>query len=527
MHYLIIGFGLTGQAILKYLVQKTPSSDLVVTIYDQKVISQEFVYDLIKISSIKLHLITDISQLVENKQYQDIDLAIASPGVYPAQYREFLDKKFHIEIISDIQLFANDYLFRNDLRNYNQIYGITGTNGKSTACALLHFILGEQSCLAGNYGLPAVELITNHEIKPQTVLELSSYQLELSTNLPMLAATCLNISPDHLDWHEGYENYIKSKLKIYNDSEFDILDSKNALVLDSYKTNVLPEKTKKQLIKIIYYSNDSVCEQAISDVPSYGFLQVNNANTNQIITFNSQEIIAVRDLPEVLQTSHNLCNLLAVLAMLAAKYFHVNSIELEKDSKTELLETKVAEYLKQQLANIGQFKGLSYRCELVANFNDIRVYNDSKATNLNATITAINSFANLVKANSKIILILGGIVKEDIDITESRQEFIACINKLDAQLTDLIIFSKDEASKLKFINLVDEVNNSNREYRLSYKLVEDLPSLRRLAYQMAKPGDIILFSPAGASFDAFKNYIDRGKQFTDCMKEIFLTTFKC
>lgn len=210
-----------------------------------KEISQSFISSVcadIDLNNSKFQTITNINQLLENNQYQDVDLAIASPGVYPASYRNLLNNKYHIKIISDIQLFADQYLFKNNSRNNNQIYGITGTNGKSTACSLLFFLLGTESCLAGNYGTPAIEILTTEEIKPETVLELSSYQLELTDDLPMLAATCLNISPDHLDWHQGYENYIQAKLKIYNTSEFDILDSRNILVLDSYKKIFYPKK---------------------------------------------------------------------------------------------------------------------------------------------------------------------------------------------------------------------------------------------------------------------------------------------
>lgn len=518
MHYLIIGFGVTGQAILNFLVKQNKSDKLFIIVYDQNPVKLP-IYENTNIVAI-----TDIAELETKGLYQKIDLAIASPGVYPKNYRDLLLTKYKIKIISDIQLFANQYLYNQKLRNNNQIYSITGTNGKSTACALLHFLLGEHSNLAGNYGTPAVDLLSFEEVYLDTVLELSSYQLELTDFLPSLAATCLNISPDHLDWHNGYENYINAKLKIYDNSEFDILDINDSMVLELYKSKVLPDKSKNnKRVNIIFYSNDfsnskvscSIKDNVESkDLNILGFVTVANSQDNLVIQYNNQDIIDVNQLPDVLKTSHNLNNLLAVLAMLVAKCYEQERSKQDNDNFL------IVKYLKKSLQNIRQFKGLPHRCQLVSSFNNIRVYNDSKATNLNATITAIKSLVNLDKLNknsdSKIVLILGGIVKDDIDRPESRQEFIDCINNYKNKITDIILFTKDELSKNKFEKLISDFNKSTNSLgqNINYLLVPELDSLKDSAYSLAKPGDSILFSPAGASFDQFKNYIERGEKFS-------------
>lgn len=628
MNYLIIGYGLTGRAIVKYLVathwfsQKISTSSkieksnnssnqpLVFYIYDAKELATEVIFnelyselslaldkepekksdllDLIK--TIKIHTITDIHDLELNNTYQNIDLAIASPGVKPVSYINEVTKQYDIKQVSDIQLFADNYLaehsksstfcgltaksinnvilhgsrsqaagsskmsscYKLSYSNKN-IFAITGTNGKSTVCALLYHLLEQNKkinsvsnvALAGNYGKPVIDLLTEKLLDLDSsaeysdiVLELSSYQLALTDKLDSCAAVCLNISPDHLDWHQGYNNYFESKLRVYHDSEYDIFDLDNNEIIDYYTKNILPSKSRSSIFpRIIYYStkgiiynqlrsgvNDSDKTSSCSIVPNsehvYGILSLAvDQNGSKSLFFNKLQVINIQDLPLVLTSQHNLKNLLAVLCILVAKYYQLHQYGILGADTLLINDEEVVSYLQQNLKGINTFKSLPFRCELVAEKNNIKFYNDSKATNLHAVVTALNSMGADIKSHSKgkIILILGGLVKEDINNAKSRADFMESMSSCHESIKSVLVCTKDNKSRQHFIDLLHDYNSQFKQpvdIDTSQVQFESLVDTLSYAYQQAEPNDVILFSPGGASFDSYQNYIQRGEAFT-------------
>lgn len=543
MYYLIIGFGLTGKSLLKYLVKNSLQASennqkLNIIIYDQKELDLEkikndlddYLFEIkIDISDIKNNInilpVSNILDLSKDNLIQSINLALVSPGVDPSQYRDFIEQH-NVKIISDIQLFIDNI----DIDN---IYLVTGTNGKSTVVALLHFLLNRYSqgnkishkaYLAGNYGKPAIDLLPNDANYTDIVLELSSFQLELSNNLPCLAAACLNISPDHLTWHNGFDNYAAAKLKVYNNSKYDILDLGNQIVLDGYIQNILPSKlNNKKAPSLILYSTGPVNENAnkyITVLKEHctivGLIDIND----QYLCFNSENICSINSIPEYFKTEHNLKNLLAVLALLYANYKENNQNQ-DKDllnSNNQL----ILDFLQTNIYNLDEFNGLPYRCELIFNQNGIKVYNDSKATNLDAAITAINSIT-YNNRNLTLTLILGGLVKEDVAHEQSRQKFIQCIKNNINNINKIIIFSSDKYSQQSFVDLLSQIQGLPEDISIildSKAGFEDYLLNQSKKALVDESSHIILFSPGGASFDMFNNYIERGEFFTKLITSI-------
>jgi UDP-N-acetylmuramoylalanine--D-glutamate ligase len=535
MHYLILGFGLTGQSVFKYLLcAYNTNDDLVITIYDQNssLNIDHIISDLSNINSNKLKYqhVTELGSIAKLHRIKNIDLAIASPGLKPSLYKPFLEQELSIKIISDVQLFINNLHLE---QNYKNIFAITGTNGKSTVCALLNCLLSHSNdntannntALVGNYGLPVTDLLleTNINIISNLVMELSSYQLELTDYLPALIAVCLNISPDHLDWHQGFNNYLNAKLKIYANSRFDLINIDQPLLLEQYKNSIFKNKIDNNKdFKLILYSSDLNNQHnleniklefnSIKDNIVLSCLWLANKDEELCIYLDHKKIITGNNIPTNLLTKHNISNLLSVIGMLLASIIdtknslsHIYSNNTKDLYSTELILTRLNFYLKY----LGDFKTLPFRCELLDDTNNIKIFNDSKATNLDATLSALDSLVNL-DAN-KLILILGGMVKEDIDDQACRTRFIELISKYGNTITNIIIASKDKNSQEKLYNLVTAaVSNANNINIFKYN---ELDLAINKSIELANSNDSILFSPGGASFDSYKSYIERGHEF--------------
>ena len=238
-----------------------------------------------------------------------------------------------VKIINDIDLFV-------ETKPKAKIVGITGTNGKSTTVALLHHILKFseiKTIIGGNFGFPACEIIDPGD-NGVIILELSSYQLDVTSKLTLNLASIINITPDHLDYHDNFENYTSCKLKI-----LDFLDNKGTFVLN--KNNQLLNK----LINREKYQRITV-------------LKTETTNYKDFINNNSS-----------LNGNHNQVN--AAIAISLAKNLNIN------DKKIKI--------------SIKSFKGLPHRMEILYTSKKIKIVNDSKSTNGESTAAALSSFCNV------------------------------------------------------------------------------------------------------------------------------------
>lgn len=392
---IIIGTGKTGQSCANYFARKNIPYKLL----DTRNLSPE-----------------------DKKLLENTSEIILSPGVPPELFP-------HHKIISDIELFAREA--------QAPIIGITGTNAKGTVTTLITNMInqsGYTALMGGNIGIPALDLLTQ-PIPDFYVLEISSFQLEITNRLPCIASVILNISPDHLDRHKNLKNYITAKQKIYAQADHIIYN------LDDPHTTPDPKfkpKTKS------------------------GFSLKNKSDFN----------LTEKDLK--IKGKHNLSNALAALMIGQA---------------IGLPENKMLEALKN-------FPGLEHRCEWVATHHNVMYINDSKGTNIGATIAALEGLGE----NKNIILLAGGQGKG--------ADFSLLKPAVEKHVKKIILFGQD--AKL----IADALKNSSPVY-----FEDNLKSALLKAMLLAQAGDIVLLSPACASWDMFKDFEDRGHQFKNFVRE--------
>ena len=367
---------------------------------------------------------------------KEFDCIIISPGIdiNNCKLSRFL-KKNHKKIYTDLDIFYSRYAF-------NQKITITGTNGKSTTAKLLYDILKDQKKdvrLVGNIGNP---VLLEKKIKKDTlfVIEASSYQLEYSKLFKTNISLILNISPDHLERHKTINKYVSAKFKlIKNQSKNDIaiLNTKNFYI----KRKLKQKKFAPSILKIEKYISD----RFIKKIDNHYF------DTDG----NKENLTFVLKVSKILKLKNNLL-----------------------------------------LKSLKNFKGLSFRQEIIHNSKFLKIINDSKAT-------SFSSSEKLLKSLKNIYWIIGGLPKKG-------DKFL--LKKNDCKKIKLYIFGKNQ----KFF--INQLKN-----KMAFKSFLNLKSLIAKVFLDIKNENnfikkTILFSPASASFDTFKNFEERGKYFNKLIK---------
>jgi UDP-N-acetylmuramoylalanine--D-glutamate ligase len=375
------------------------------------------------------------------------DVLIVSPGIDITEPAISSAITKSCDVIGDIELFCR--------LSDTPILAVTGSNGKSTVVSMLNYVgnaLGYRVQLGGNIGLPVLDQI-EQERADFIVLELSSFQLETVKSMKALAATVLNVSDDHLDRHKTIENYGAIKQSIYQNCTYAIYNRNDIATKPSVNY------TKNQQLS---FGN----EQAQNG--DFGLAELNGVSH---LMLGTKPLCALAELP--LQGIHNALNYLAVLAL-----------------------GKCAGWdLTAMLASLMTFKGLAHRCEVIETNDGIRWINDSKATNVGATLAAIEGLSATLQGN-KLILIAGGDGKG--------ADFSPLTQALTKHVDSLITLGKDGRA-IASLRLPSQVDKT------SY--VDSLSAAVALARTQAKAGDMVLLSPACASLDMFANYVERGVVF--------------
>jgi UDP-N-acetylmuramoylalanine--D-glutamate ligase len=378
------------------------------------------------------------------------DLIVVSPGV-PADAAPLLAARVAgITVWSEIEL-ASRFL-------RGRLIGITGANGKTTTASLVAHILrsaGFPTILAGNIGTPLIAGVEDSRENTRTVAELSSFQLELTDKFRPDIAAFLNLSPDHLDRHRTMDAYGAAKAKIFaNQSAADFA------VLNADDPATLPHAPKGAAV--YWFSRKEAVERG-------AFLR------DEEIVFlrdrQEQSILRVDDIPLV--GAHNLENVLAAVAI-----------------------TRLAGAQAEAVASaVKTFTGVDHRLEFVAEIGSVRYYNDSKATNVDATQKALESFAG------HVIVILGGKDK-DSDYRALRKDL------------------RQRAVRALLIGAAAEKIASHVAGCVAVEMVGTLERAVERAEQIARPGDTVLLAPACASFDQFENYEHRGRVFKELVHKL-------
>ncbi|HSS63901.1 MAG TPA: UDP-N-acetylmuramoyl-L-alanine--D-glutamate ligase [Gammaproteobacteria bacterium] len=371
---------------------------------------------------------------------------VLSPGVSPAEPAVRAAVNRGVPVIGDIELFA--------LEAEAPVAAITGSNGKSTVATLVAEMAALDSRrvkIGGNLGPPALSLLEG-DAPDLFVLELSSFQLETTRSLHPAAATVLNVSPDHMDRHQDLDHYVEAKRRIFRGDGIMVINLDDPVVASMYE----PGRS---------------CIGFSLSAPRGNDFGLVDRNGEVWLGRGSEPLVGLAALP--LPGLHNAANCLAALAM------------------GEALGVSMAARLKA-LAN---FKGLPHRCQLVAEHDGVRWYDDSKGTNVGATVAAIRGLG----AERDLVLIAGGLGKG--------ADFAPLRGPVARHVRHVVLFGRDAG-------LIEHALAGT----VPCTRAEDLKAAVGAAAQAAAPGSAVLFSPACASFDMFENYTARGRAFASAVK---------
>ena len=349
-----------------------------------------------------------------------------------------------------------------------KIIAVTGSDGKTTTTSLVYEILKEDNLtcfLGGNIGKPLFTQIQYMKPEDYIVLELSSFQLMTMEKSPNIAIIT-NVTPNHLDIHKSYQEYIDAKKNIFK------YQNENDLLILNYDNQITKDFGKIANSKVIYFSSKEKIDN--------GFI-LDNDIIKESENGLRRHIISTKDIK--LRGVHNYENICAALAA-----------------------TKDIVSQEAQIRAISNFAGVSHRLELVKEINGAKWYNDSIASSPTRTIAGLNSYTE------PIVLIAGGYDKH-LDYTPIAKTI------LDKVKTLILLGQTSEKIYQAVINQLSIDNNDKLNKDNIFK-VQTLEEAINKAKEVAAKGDVVLFSPASASFDMFKNFEERGNRFKQIVNRL-------
>jgi UDP-N-acetylmuramoylalanine--D-glutamate ligase len=432
----IVGLGTTGLSVARYLSRQGQGFALVDSRMEPPGII-EFNRDF---PGIETHFGDFNTPLLSGAER-----LIVSPGISVQTLEIAEAARAGVEVIGDIELFARAVK--------SPVIAITGSNGKSTVTALL----GEMAQAAelevgvgGNIGTPALDLLEGDACELY-VLELSSFQLETTWSLHPVASVVLNLSSDHMDRYADLAAYGRAKARIYQQAGHCIVNRDDALAM------ALADCDTQISFGLDAPLNDS----------DYGLRELDGETW---LVRGAKPLMKADDIR--VPGRHNTANVLAAMALAEAAGIPLSSM-------TQAART---------------FAGLPHRCEWVADADGVSWFNDSKGTNVGATLAALNGL------QQPVVLIAGGQGK-GADFSELRAG-------ISGKARAVILYGEDAA-------LIEQAIGDAAQVLRVTDLAEAVASAR----QLSQPGDAVLFSPACASFDMFRNYQHRGETFVALVRE--------
>lgn len=479
--YVVGGLGVTGQACVRFLLQKQATVKAFDTRANFTLVTDP---DSDLDTDMQAFMVEKVTCTALSEDYFDgVDTLVLSPGLALDIEQVALAQKCGVEVIGDVELFARLNASTSDATSAKRVVGITGSNGKTTVTLLVNHLLkscGVKSIEAGNVGRPVLEALQSDA--DVVVMELSSFQLETTSSLVLEAATVLNISDDHLDRHGTLEAYIDAKHRIFDnaksavvwrDGEFVasyeqlITDAKGIAASNAVsdgESNAASNEESLASKNIVEYGlGESTTGFAIASFD--GDDSARDDEQSLYITFKGEKLIALNDIH--LAGMHNVLNIMATLGI--------------------CLQLGVSPALA--VKHLHSFKAAPHRCVEIARVNDVRYIDDSKATNIGATVAALEGLAPTIQG--KLILIAGGDAK-GADIASLSPYLNKYVSHVFALGKDAHLFEKSFAHTTRVATMKDAVKAATR---------------------LAAPGDVVLLSPACASLDMFKNYMHRGDVF--------------
>ena len=445
----IIGLGVSNIPLLEYMNKLGAK----VTVFDnreEEKIPKEY---LEKINSYDMEHFFGSECLSNLKNF---DIVFRAPSCMPTKKELVKAKEEGAIVTTEIELLIK--------MCPGKVIGVTGSDGKTTTTTLIYEMLKEKgyNCyLGGNIGIPLFTKLSEMKKEDLVILELSSFQLmnmAVSPNISVIT----NITPNHLDIHSSYEEYIDAKKNIFK------YQSENDIVVLNYDNELTRNCAKDANSKVIFFSSETKLDDGVildGDVIKLCSDQIR------------RHIINTKDI--LLRGKHNYQNICTAIAA-----------------------TKSLVDLDTQISVIKKFSGVEHRTEFVREIDGVKWYNDSIGTSPTRTIAGLYSF------EEPIVLIAGGYDKH-LDYTPIAKPILEKVKTL--------ILIGQTAEKI-FLAVKEEEERQGK--KLDIYMCEALEDTVRLAKKSAKNGDIVLFSPASASFDMFKNFAERGDKFKEIVNNI-------
>ncbi len=445
----IIGLGVSNLPLLDYMYEKKAR----VTVLDERNIEAIPKQVMDKITNYGFEFILGKNCLEKLKGF---DIIFRSPSCLPTRPELQQEENRGAIVTTEIEMLMKMCPCK--------IIGVTGSDGKTTTTSLIYSILqnaGYHTYLGGNIGTPLFTKLP--EMKPEdiVVLELSSFQLmgmEVSPDISVIT----NITPNHLNIHKDYEEYIEAKKNI-----FKYQNEKGILVLN-YDNEITKSCANQANGKVIFFSHKEKLDNGFI-VDGRVIKECEDKIRKHIL--NGEEAI--------LRGEHNLENI-----------------------ATAISATKTLVDMEQAIEAIKEFKPVEHRIEFVREINDVKWYNDSASSSPTRTLSGLKAF------DEKIVLIAGGYDK-NLDYEP--------LAKTVVEKAKAVLLIGQTAGKI-FDAVKQELENQNKN--LDIYVCESLEQTVTLARKVAEPGNVVLFSPASASFDMFKDFADRGNQFKKLVNEI-------
>ena len=440
---LVLGLARSGMAAIRLLHKHGAN----ITLNESKNENQLDQLDLLKQMNVRLVCGGQPENLFE----EDFDLVIKNPGIKYTEWFILRLQERNIPMYTEIELAYQ-------LAPHHHYLAVTGTNGKTTTVTLIYEILKKafetKAHFAGNIGKPLCEVVFENELESKEghyiVVEMSNFQLLNIETFKPEVSTVINLTPDHLDYMRNLDEYYASKMRIYENCNQD----------DTYIYNLDDINLNEYISR--YKPNCQVCSMSMNKEANYHL-------KNQAIYFNEEFVMNVSDIQMV--GKQNVQNV-----MIATSMTHAVGIDFE--------------VIRHVISN---FPGVEHRVEFVREIDGVKYYNDSKGTNTDATIVAVNSF------DCPIILFVGG--KEKGLPMDELKLHLKNVKK---------VIGYGECGPRLVKDLVGEDGI----------VVNTMDEALQIAKSIAVSGDVVLLSPTTSSFDQFTSFEHRGRYFKELVHQL-------
>ncbi len=445
----IIGLGVSNLPLIDYFHEKKSK----VTVFDSREIGEISKEIMDKVTNYAMEISLGKGYL---NKLQNFDLILRSPSCLPTVPELEEEAARGAIITTEVELLMK--------MCPAEVIGVTGSDGKTTTTTLISEILkkaGYNCYVGGNIGTPLFTKL--HEIKPddKVVLELSSFQLmgmEVSPNISVIT----NITPNHLNVHKDYEEYIDAKKNIFK------CQNRDGIVILNYDNEITRNCASEVKGKVIFFSSKEKLDN--------GYI-VDNGVIKECDDKLRKHIVSAKEL--TIRGKHNYENICAAIAA-----------------------TRTLVDISTAIEVIKTFPGVEHRIEFVKEINGVKWYNDSASSTPSRTISGLNAF------DEEIVLIAGGADK-NLDYTPIAKPILD-------KVKTLILMGQTSGKIFDSVKAEEEIENKE----INIYMVNSLSQAVILAKRYSLPGQVVLFSPASTSFDMFKNMYDRGHQFKDIVNKM-------